>query len=103
MTIWQKLKNILLAVSMIIIGVAMLFYGEKAYMAIIGVVSLVLEVMGLRKLIFYFSMARYMVGGRNILFRGILLFDFGIFTGSLVWVPKGYILRYLAGTLAFSG
>ena len=103
MTIWQKLKNILLAVSMIIIGVAMLFYGEKAYMAIIGVVSLVLEVMGLRKLIFYFSMARYMVGGRNILFRGILLFDFGIFTGSLVWVPKGYILMYLAGTLAFSG
>lgn len=103
MTIWQKIKNVLLAVSMIIIGVAMLFFGEKAYMAIIGLFSLALEIMGLRMLIFYFGMARYMVGGRNILFRGILFFDFGLFTGSLVWVPKGYILMYLAGTLAFSG
>ena len=54
MTIWQKIKNVLLAVSMIIIGVAMLFYGEKAYMAIIGLFSLALEIMGLRMLIFYF-------------------------------------------------
>ena len=103
MTIGQKLKNVLSAISMILIGIAMLFFGEKAYMAIIGVFSLTLDIMGIRKLIFYFSMARYMVGGRNILFRGILLFDFGIFTGSLVWVPQVYILLYLAGTLAFSG
>ena len=103
MTIWQKVKNVLLAVSMIAIGVAMIFYGEKAYFVIIALFSIALEIMGLRKLMFSFSMARHMVGGRNILFRGILFFDFGIFTGSLVWVPKGYILVYLAGTLAFSG
>lgn len=103
MTIWQKLKNVLSAVFMILIGVEMLIFGEKAYMIIIGVFSLTLEIMGISKIIFYFSMARYMVGGRNILFRGILFFDFGIFTGSLVWVPKGYVLVYLAGTLAFSG
>lgn len=103
MTIWQKLKNVLSAVLMILIGIVMLLFGEKAYMVIISVFSLTLEIMGLRMLVFYFSMARYMVGGRNILFRGILFLDFGIFTGSLVWVPKGYILMYLAGTLAFSG
>jgi uncharacterized membrane protein HdeD (DUF308 family) len=103
MTKWQKLRNILLAASMILIGVAMLVFGEKTYMGIIGIFSLTLEIMGLRMLWFYFRMARHMVGGRNILFRGILFFDFGIFTGSLVWVPKGYILVYLAGTLAFSG
>lgn len=103
MTVWQKFKNVFLAVSMILIGVAMLFFGEKAYMAIIGLFSLWLEILGFRKLIFYFSMGRYMVGGRNILFRGIIFIDFGIFTGSLVWVPKGYILMYLAGMLAFSG
>lgn len=103
MTIWQKLKNVLSAVFMILIGMEMLIFWEKAYMIIIGVFSLTLEIMGISKIIFYFSMARYMVGGRNILFRGILFFDFGIFTGSLVWVPKGYVLVYLAGTLAFSG
>ena len=103
MTKWQKLRNILLSASMILIGVAMLVFGEKAYMGIISVFSLVLEIMGLRMLWFYFRMARHMVGGWSILFRGILFFDFGLFTGSLVWVPKGYILMYLAGTLAFSG
>lgn len=103
MTKWQKLRNILLAASMILIGVAMLVFGEKTYMGIIGIFSLTLEIMGLRMLWFYFRMARHMVGGRNILFRGILFFDFGIFTGSLVWVPRAYVLMYLTGTLAFSG
>ena len=70
MTIWQKLKNVLSAVLMILIGIVMLLFGEKAYMVIISVFSLTLEIMGLRMLVFYFSMARYMVGGRNILFRG---------------------------------
>lgn len=103
MTKWQKLRNILLAASMILIGAAMLVFGEKTYMGIISIFSLTLEIMGLRMLWFYFRMARHMVGGRNILFRGILFFDFGIFTGSLVWVPRAYVLMYLAGTLAFSG
>ncbi len=103
MTIWQKLRNVLLAVSMIFIGAAMLVFGEKAYMAIIGIFSLTLEIMGLRMLWFYFRMARHMVGGRNILFRGLLFFDFGLFTGSLVWVPRLYVLMYFAGTMAFSG
>ena len=44
MTKWQKLRNILLAVSMILIGVAMLVFGENAYMGIISVFSLVLEI-----------------------------------------------------------
>lgn len=103
MTIWQRIGRVLLSVLMILIGMAMLVFGEKAYMGIIGVFSFTLEIMGLRMLWFYFRMARHMVGGRNILFRGILFFDFGIFTGSLVWVPKVYVLMYLAGTLVFSG
>ncbi len=103
MTIWQKLRNVLLAVSMIIVGVTMLVFGEEAYMAIIGIFALALEIKGIRMLWFYFRMARHMVGGQNIFFRGILFFDFGIFTGSLVWVPRAYVLMYLAGTLAFSG
>lgn len=103
MTIWQKIENVMLAVSMILMGIVLLVFGEKAYMAIIGVFALSMEIMGIRKLWYYFSMARYMVGGRNILFIGILFFDFGVLTGSLVWVPKIYVLMYLAGTLAFSG
>lgn len=103
MTVWQKLRKILLGIAMILIGAALFIFGEEAYMAIIGFFSLALEIMGIRMLWFYFRMARHMVGGQNILFRGILFFDFGVFTGSLVWVPRMYVLIYLAGTLAFSG
>ena len=103
MTIWQRLKKILSSLLMILVGTALLVFGEKAYMAIIGVFSITLEIMGLRMFWFYFRMARHMVGGRSILFRGILFFDFGVFTGSLAWVPHVYVLMYLAGTLAFSG
>ena len=60
MTIWKKIENIISAVSMILIGIALLVFGEKAYMAIIGVFSLSLEIRGIRKLWYYFSMARYM-------------------------------------------
>lgn len=103
MTIWQRLRKMLWGILMILIGLALIFFGEEAYMVIIGIFSLTLEIMGLRMLWFYFRMARHMVGGRNILFRGILFFDFGVFTGSLAWVPRMYILMYLAGMLIFSG
>ena len=103
MTIWQRLRKILWGILMILIGLSLIVFGEEAYMVIIGIFSLTLEIMGLRMLWFYFRMARHMVGGRNILFRGILFFDFGVFTGSLAWVPRMYVLMYLAGTLIFSG
>jgi uncharacterized membrane protein HdeD (DUF308 family) len=103
MTIWQRLRMIIASLVTILVGATLLFFGEKAYMAIIGVFSLTLELMGIRMLWYYFRMARLMVGGRNILFRGILYFDFGVFTGALAWVPRVYVLMYLAGTLAFSG
>ncbi len=103
MTIWQRIRKALWGIFMILIGLMLMIFGEEAYMVIIGVFSLTLEIMGLRMLWFYFRMARHMVGGRNILFRGIFFFDFGVFTGSLMVVPKMYVLMYLAGTLIFSG
>ncbi len=103
MTIWKKLQKILFGIVMILVGVALFVFGEDAYMIIIAIFSLSLELMGIRFLWFYIRMARHMVGGRSILFRGILFLDAGIFTGSLVWVPRIYVLVYLAGTLAFSG
>lgn len=103
MTIWQKITQITIAVVMIALGVLLIVFGEDAYKAVIGLYSLALELMGIRMLVFYFRMARFMVGGRNILYRGILAFDFGVFAGSLVRVPQIYVLLFLSGTLAFSG
>ena len=48
-------------------------------------------------------MARYMVGGKESLYRGIIFLDFALFTMSLSDVPKVYVLMYLALVHAFSG
>lgn len=50
---------------------------------------------GLRMVIYYASMARYMVGGKIILYIGVILFDFGLFSFGFADVPRQYIMLYL--------
>ena len=87
---------------MVLFALLMITFDEKAYPVIVGVYATALEFMGIRLIWYYFTMARHMVGGRSILYRGVLFVDFGVFTGSLALVPHIYVLLYLAGTLAFS-
>ena len=76
---------------------------DKAYMIVVAILSIGLAVAGIKDIIFYFTMARYMVGGKMILIQGVIIFDFAIITGSLANVPKIYIILYLIGIHAFSG
>lgn len=103
MTIWQRLRQIIIGLVLFPVGILLMLFGGEVYPLIIGLYSLALEIYGVRKVWYFIRMARFMTGGRRILYRGILAFDFGIFAGSLVWVPQIYILLYLTGTMAFSG
>ena len=58
---------------------------------------------GLRSLVFYFSMGRYMVGGKSLLFHGIIRLDLGMLAYSISNEEKYYVLLYLIGYHAFSG
>lgn len=62
-----------------------------------------LTLRGFHHLIYYFSMARYMVGGKQVLFRTVILLDLGIFTSTLSRSPSIYIILYIAGAQLFSG
>jgi uncharacterized membrane protein HdeD (DUF308 family) len=44
-----------------------------------------------------------MVGGKSLLFRGIIMLDLAVFTISMVDDPRMYIIFYLLGIHAFSG
>ena len=72
-----------------------------SWIVLILAYSLILR--GLRSLVYYFSMARFMVGGLAALFIGVFLIDFGILSISLADEANVYILLYLAGWNAFSG
>lgn len=104
MTVYQRIKKILFSLCMF--AVALLFFlhpSDDAYKIVVFILSFGLAVAGIKDIIFYFTMARHMVGGKMILIKGVIIFDFAIITSSLADVPKIYILMYLIGIHAFSG
>ncbi len=101
---FQRVKGVLFGLLMLIVAILfILFPSDEMYMAIVGILSLGLAIAGLKDIIFYFKMARHMIGGKMILIQGVIILDFALITGSLANVPKIYILLYLIGIHAFSG
>ena len=104
MTVFQRIRSILLGLVMIGIAIALIDdTSDQKYMVIISIVALGLALQGLKDIIFYFTMAKHMVGGKMILFQGVVVLDFALLTASLTDVPRIYILLYLVGIHAFSG
>lgn len=104
MTAFQRIKQILFALLMILSAVIFIILpAEISLVAIISILAAGLAISGIKDIVFYFTMARHMVGGKLILFQGAVILDFALFTMSLSNVPKIYILLYLVGIHAFSG
>lgn len=99
----KRIQSIITGLVLIILALLTLLMGEEGYLFILILLGITLVIAGLRKLVYYFSMARHMTGGRIILYLGILMFDFGILTLSLYQVPKIYLGLYLFVINAFSG
>ncbi|MCR5338272.1 MAG: hypothetical protein K6E75_06915 [Lachnospiraceae bacterium] len=103
MTKLQRVKEIIWGLMMILAALIMLIVPKEGYDFVIAILSLVYTVKGINTIIYYFTMARFMVGGKNSLYMGIILLDFGILTGTLTDVPHYYVLLYLITLHAFSG
>ena len=103
MSKFTRIRNVLTGILTIAVSVLLATTPEFGYPVITLLLSLSLLFYGLRSVVYYFSMARHMVGGRQSLYRGILFSDLGIFTLTLTNVPHVYILLYLLAIHAFSG
>ena len=104
MTRMQRVKETGFGILQILAALSLLLAPKDTSMAVILViVGISFTAAGIGSLWFYFTMARHMVGGKIILFQGVILLDFALFTGSLSNVPKFYILLYLIVIHAFSG
>ncbi|WP_026490813.1 DUF308 domain-containing protein [Butyrivibrio sp. XPD2002] len=99
----QRIKSVLSGIIMMIAAMLLVIYKRHAYEIILLVMSFGFTCSGIGKIIYYISMARHMVDGKIILYRGIILFNFGVLSSSLSYVPRIYILLYLACVHAFSG
>ena len=104
MTVFQRIRGVFVGVLMLVFAVILIVNpSDDIYMLLIIILALGLAISGIKDIIFYFTMARHMVGGKMILVQGVIVLDFALLTGSLSDVPKFYVLLYLIGVHAFSG
>lgn len=103
MTKWQRINYILGGVVTFLLIPILLIDPEVGCALIVVLLGLTAALKGARMLIYYAAMARYMVGGKMILFEGIILLDFGIFTLSVANIPTQYIMLYLLMGRLFYG
>lgn len=104
MTVFQRIRSFLFGLLML--GAAIFFIAypdDDSYTDVIWILSTGMAVKGIKDIIYYFMMARHMVGGKIILFQGVVILDLAMFTASLSNVPKIYIFLYLIVIHAFSG
>ena len=94
---------LILSVLMIAAAVAMLIYPGTGLAFIALILGASLTLYGLRTLVYYFSMARHMVGGKRILYQGLIVFDLGIFTLTMAYNHTVYVILYLLAIHAFAG
>ncbi len=99
----QRVRSVIAGLLIIAGSLILIAFPERALLIMAGILSLSLFIYGIRRLIYYFTMARHMVGGRIILYIGIVILDFGMFTMMMTNIPKMYIALYLSGVFAFTG
>ena len=102
MTKYQRVESFFVGMIMLLSGAVMLLFPEEGFFCIAVILGASLLLKGVQSLVYYFLMAQFMVGGKAILFTGVMILDFGIFTFSMVDEPKVYILVYLIAFHGFS-
>ena len=104
MTKFGRVMNAISALFMIAVAVLMFFldaiHGLKLVMI---VVQAGMTLRGMQAIVYYFSMARHMVGGKNVLFRGMIFLDLGVLAGTIFEHPAVYILIYISALHIFTG
>ena len=103
MSRFNRISNIVAGVVLIAMAAVISFSPEEGYLWIIMIIGATLIFSAVKDMWFFITMARFMVGGKFILYRSIILLQFGFFTWSLNDVPKVYVILYLAIVHAFTG
>lgn len=88
---------------MLICSIILVTFPDEGGYIVIAVLDISLLLYGLRLIIYYFTMARYMVGGIMTFYKSIIVIDFGLFIFNLNEIPQKCTMIYLVGLLVFSG
>ncbi len=103
MSLGRRIRDIGIGVLKIILGMILILAPGNGHLVVALVLGVALLIYGIRNIIYYFTMARFMVGGRMILYLGVLILDaagvFIILANDSVF----YIMIYLIVIFLASG
>ena len=103
MTKARRVGNVLTGLFIIALGLLLALDPWHAYKVIILFLGLTMLFAGVRSLVYYFTMARHMVGGKAVLYWAVIVLDIGLFSLSMTNIPFVFVILYLAAIHGFSG
>lgn len=103
MNSFQRIKKFLSGLAMFLGSFILIVEPEDGYYIIAVLLSISLLISGVKSLVYYFTMARNMVGGKSIFYRALITIDLGIFTFTAITIPKIYLICHLLISHGFSG
>ena len=99
----QRIKKFLSGLGMLLGSIILIAEQEDGYYIVATLLSFSLLLAGIKSLVYYFTMARNMVGGKSILYKALVLTDLGLFTLTAITIPKIYLICHLLISHAFAG
>ena len=104
MSKFRRVLNVLSGIGMIRVGALLMLMDTSGGLRwVLLFIQIGMTFRGLGSLYYYLKMARYMVGGRRVLYRGMIYLDLGVLAGSLFDHPVTYTVIYLAAIHVFAG
>ena len=88
---------------MIACGIVMILQPQEGLLVVAFVLGLALLLYGVKKLVYYLTMARHMTGGLALLFIAIVAIDVGVFAVAVIDNPQLAIALYLITYNALTG
>lgn len=104
MTRTSRVLDVIYGLLMLLTGYILIMIKVKyGIVLMLFLMQFGMTIRGLQKLFYYLTMARFMVGGRTVLYRSIILLDLGVLGVSLVGHEVVYAAVYLALIHSFEG
>ena len=103
MSVGRRIGKILTGILLIAGAIFMLVFPEFGYLVLAVALAVTLLVSGISSLVYFFTMARHMVGGRSTLYSALIRIDFAVLTLTLTNIPKIFIMLYLVAVFGVTG
>lgn len=103
MSIGTRIIKIITGILIIAGAIFMIMLPEFGYLAIAAILGITMLISGIKSLVYYFTMACHMVGGRDTLYSSLIIIDLALFTLSVADVPKIFVMLYLVAVFGATG